>query len=73
MIVVKPIDKRIDEVTKIKFMNLWDRFVYPEKKQQQDEGCPLAKNEPVGAKLLGDISNVMLYIRWQNKMDWFVS
>ena len=62
MIVVKPIDKRIDEVTKIKFMNLRATFVYPEKKKQ-DEGCPLAKNESVGAKLLGDISNVILCIR----------
>lgn len=35
MIVVKPIDKRIDEVTKkIKFMNLRARFVYPEKKNK---------------------------------------
>ena len=43
-------------------MNLRARFVYPEKKKH-DEGCPLAKNESVGAKLLGDISNVMLCIR----------
>lgn len=44
-------------------MNLRARFVCPEKKKKQDEGCPLAKNESVGAKLLGDISNVMLCIR----------
>ena len=51
--VVKPIEKRSDEVTKI--MNLWDRFVYSEKKK--DERCPFANNEPVDANLLGDLSS----------------
>jgi len=39
------IEERSDDVTKTKFVKFWDWLAY----QEQDEKCPLSKNQPVGA------------------------
>ena len=40
------IKKRTDELTKTKFVKLWDRLTYPE---SQDVKCSLEKNWPFSA------------------------
>ena len=42
---------------KTKFGKFWDWLAY----QEQDEECPVSKNQPVGANCWGDESNVILW------------